>query len=115
MNTFLTERVEETLSGYTAEVVVNVFGNDVDALDENARQIADVLAKVPHAGEVQLQSPPGMPQLILQLREADIARWGFDPVDVLDAVRTAYGGDTVGQVYEGNRVFDVSVILAPVE
>ncbi len=115
MNTFLTERVEETLSGYTAAVVVNLFGNDLDALDQKAREIADVLAKVPHATDVQLQSPPGMPQVVLRLREADVAHWGFDPLDILSAVRTAYGGDTIGQVYEGNRVFNVSVILAPAE
>lgn len=44
-----------------------------------------------------------------------VARWGFDPVDVLDAVHTSYGGGTVGQVYDGNRPFDVSVVLAPDE
>ena len=114
-NTFLTERVDETLSGYTAAVVVNLFGNDLAALDEKAREIASVLGKVPHATDVQLQSPPGMPQVVVRLREADIARWGFDPVDVLDVVRTAYGGDTIGQVYEGNRVFDVTAILAPAD
>ncbi len=74
MNTFLTERVEETLSGYTAAVVVNLFGNDLDAMDEKAREIAEMLAKVPHATDVQLQSPPGMPQVVVRLREAEIAR-----------------------------------------
>lgn len=112
-NTFLSERVDETLSGYTAPVVVNLFGNDLDALDEKAGEIFSLLGKMPHAADVQLQSPPGMPQVVVRLRDADVARWGFDPVDVLDVVSTAYGGETIGQVYEGNRVFDVSAILAP--
>jgi Cu/Ag efflux pump CusA len=51
--------------------------------------------------------------MIVRLREQDVARWGFDPISVLDILRTAYGGEVVGQVYEGNRVFDVSVVLSP--
>lgn len=113
VETFLTERIEETLSGYTAAVVVNVFGNDLDVLDREAQEVAYRLGKIPGAAAVQLQAPPGMPQAMVRLRKEDLARWGFEPVSVLDAVSTAFGGDTVGQVYEGNRVVDVSVVLAP--
>ncbi|MCX5644180.1 MAG: efflux RND transporter permease subunit [Phycisphaerae bacterium] len=111
VKTFLTERVEETLSGYTASVVINIFGPDLDALDAKAKEIARLLNTVPGAADVQVQSPPGTPQLILRLKPAALARWGFNAVRVLDGIRTAYQGTTVGQVYEGNRVFNVSVIL----
>ncbi len=114
VNTFLTERIEETLSGYTSSVVVNIIGNDLDVLDTKAHEVMAVLEKVSGAAEVQIQSPPGTPQLIISLRKDELSRWGFEPVDVLEAVRTAYEGDTVSQVYEGNRVVDVSVILDPV-
>ena len=111
VKTFLTERVEETLSGYTASVVANLYGNDLDVLDAKAREVAQVLGSVPGATEVQVQSAPGTPRLVVRLRKDDLARWGFDAVDVLEAVRTAYQGDIVGQVYDGKRVHDVSVIL----
>jgi len=110
---FIAERISETLSGYTAGIVVNIFGNDLDQLDQQAQEIARTLGSVPGATEVQVQSPPGMPQLVIRLRKDALARWGFDAVQVLDVVQTAYGGKIVGQVYEGNRVFDVSVILTP--
>ena len=113
VKTFLTERVEEILSGYTASVVVNVYGNDLDALDHEAQEVAQVLRQVPGAADVQVQSPPGAPQLVVRLRPEALARWGLEAVQVLDAVRTAYQGDVVGQVYEGNRVFSVAVILDP--
>ncbi len=113
VKTFLGERVEETISGYTAAVVVNVVGNDLDVLDQQAPVIADILQRIPGAREVQVQSPPGMPQVVVSLRPADVARWGLDPVQVLEAVSTAYQGETTGQVYQGNRVFDVSVVLKP--
>lgn len=111
-NSFLTERINETLSGYGAAVAVNVFGNDLDQLDREAAQIARILAAIPGGADVQLQSPPGMPEILVRLRKDGIARWGFDPLTVLDVVRTAYGSEVVGQTYEGNRVFDVSVLLA---
>ena len=113
VKTFLTERVEETLSGYTASVVINIFGVDLDALDRQAKDVARAVAKLPGAADVQVQSPPGAPQAVVRLREADLLRWGFDPITVLDAVHTAYQGEVAGQVYEGNRVVDVAVILDP--
>ena len=109
--TFLTERIEETLSGYTAAVVVNVFGNDLDLLDRKAQEVAQVLNEIPGATDVQVQSPPGLPQLTIRLRNPDLERWGFDAVEVLELIRTAYQGDVVGQTYEGDQVFDVMTIL----
>ena len=113
VNTFLTERVDETLSGYTAPVVVNVFGSDLDKLDQAAQEIARLLGSVPGAAEVQVQSPPGLPQLTIELRRADLERWGLDPVTVLDDIRAAYQGDVVGQAYEGEAVFNVTALLDP--
>jgi CzcA family heavy metal efflux pump len=111
INTFLTERIDETLSGYTAPVAINIFGNDLDLLDRKAQEIARVLGEVPGATEVQIQSPPGLPQLTIRLRKPDLERWGFDAVEVLDLIRAAYQGDVVGQTYRGNQVFNVVTVL----
>lgn len=113
VNTFLTERVEETISGYTAAIVVNIYGNDLDVLDAKAQEVARVLNHVSGATEVRVQSAPGTPQLEIRLRPDDLALWGFEPIDVLDAIRTAYQGAEAGQIYDGNRVFNVVTILAP--
>ncbi|MGC2211149.1 MAG: efflux RND transporter permease subunit [Candidatus Korobacteraceae bacterium] len=111
-NGFLTERIDETLSGYTAPVVVNVFGSDLDQMDQEGAQIGALLNQVPGAAQVQIQSPPGTPEFAVRLRPDGVARWGFDPLQILDVVRTAYGGEVVGQIYDENRVFDVAVTLA---
>ncbi|MGH9621994.1 MAG: efflux RND transporter permease subunit [Bryobacteraceae bacterium] len=113
VNTFLVERINEILSGYTSGVAVNIFGNNLKTLDEAARKAARALGGIRGVADVQLQSPPGMPQVSIRLRPDELARWGFDPVDVVNAVRTAFGGESVGQIYQGNRVFDLSVILHP--
>jgi CzcA family heavy metal efflux pump len=111
VNTFLTERVEETLSGFSAAVVINIFGHNLDSLDATAKEIARALNGVKGAADVQLQSPPGTPELVAQLKPAELSRYGFDTMTALDAIGTAYEGARCGQIYEGNRVFDVSVIL----
>ncbi len=111
--TFLTERIEETISGYTASTVVNIYGNDLDQLDREAQQVTRVLNGVPGATDVQMQSPPGTPEMAVDLKTPELLHWGFDPVSVLQDVQTAYEGQQVGNIYEGNRVFAVSVILPP--
>ena len=111
IKTYLTERIEETVSGFTAAVVVNVYGPDLDSLENAARDVARELGEVPGAIDIQQQSPPGMPQVNVTLRPTDLHRWGLDAVEVLELIRTAYQGDVVGQAYEGNVVFNVIVKL----
>jgi CzcA family heavy metal efflux pump len=113
MQTFLTERIEETLSGYSASVVANIYGTNLDQLDQEAQQVTRVLNGVLGARDVQMQSPPGTPEIAVALREPELQHWGFDPVTVLQDIHTAYEGEQVGDVYEGNRVFGVDVILPP--
>lgn len=110
---FLTERIEETMSGMTADVVVRIFGDDLDALDGKAQEVAAVLGGIEGAADVQVESPPGAPEMAVRLRPEGLLRLGFRTVDLLEAVRTAYQGTLAAQVYEGNRVTDVAVLLDP--
>ena len=111
INTFLTERIEETISGYAASTVINIYGQDLDALDRDANSIAGILGSIQGASDIMVQSPPGTPQLVMRLRNEKMARLGLHPTDVLDNIRAAYEGVPVTQVYEGNRVIGVSVLL----
>lgn len=113
INTFLTERIEETISGYTTAVVINLHGRDLDALDRDARSVAAVLGGIPGAADVQIQSPPGTPQLTIRLRPERLALWGLAPLDVLDTIQAAYEGARVAQVYQGNQMMSVNVLFAP--
>ena len=110
---FLTERIEEIIAGVTAQVVIKVFGDDLDAIDAKSREIAQVVSGIRGAADVQVESPPGAPQIVVQLRPDRLKQLGFRPVDVLEGVQTAYQGAVVAQTYEANRVFDVTVILDP--
>ncbi|MDP3087797.1 MAG: efflux RND transporter permease subunit [Methylotenera sp.] len=111
VNTFLTERIEETISGYAASTVINIYGNDLDALDRDAKKIAAILESTDGAEGVQVQSPPGTPQVVIRLRPEKLNVWGLQPVEVLDTIRAAYEGVPIAQVYMGSRAVGVSVAL----
>lgn len=113
IKTFLTERIEEVVSGQTAQVVVKLSGNDLDALDAGARDVAEALRGVPGAADVAIAAPPGIPQVRLKLRPERLAQHGLSPVAVLEALQVAFQGLPVAQVFEGNRVVDVAVTLDP--
>jgi CzcA family heavy metal efflux pump len=111
VNTFLTERIDETISGYTSPVVVNIYGKELVALDQKAQQVAAVIREIDGATDVQLRAPPGEPQLEVRLLLDELAYWGLKPIDVMRTVQTGFGGAVVGQVQDGNHVFDVVVVL----
>ncbi|MDB6085777.1 MAG: heavy metal efflux pump, cobalt-zinc-cadmium [Gammaproteobacteria bacterium] len=110
---FLTERIEEVLSGSRGEVVVKLYGSDLASLDRTAGDIRRVVASVPGAADVYTQAQTGSPEVTVRLRKDRLAQFGFQPLTVLEAVETAYQGTVVAQTYENNRVFDVNVLLAP--
>ena len=111
INTFLTERIEETISGYTASHIIHIYGQDLDALDADARQIANVLSSIKGATDVQVLSPPGTPQAVIRLRPDALAKWGLQTTDVLDTIRAAFESVPVNQVYLGNRTVGLSVSM----
>lgn len=113
--TFLGDRIGETLTGETAPVVVNIFGDDLDVLDAKAQEVARVLRTVPGQADVKIAALSGSPRLTLRLRPERLTQFGFDPVSVLEALQTAYQGTVVAQTHRGNQTADVAVILAPEE
>jgi CzcA family heavy metal efflux pump len=108
---FLSERIEETISGSTADVAVKIFGDDLDVLDAKAKEVAKALQGVQGAADIQQDSPSGLPRIVIRLKPESLRQFGFRPVDVMETVSAAYQGATVAQTYEGSRVFDVAVIL----
>ncbi len=112
INTFLTERIEETISGYTAAMVINIHGQDLDALDHDAQQVAKLLSNIAGASEVQIQSPPGTPELAIRLRPERLALFGLQGLDVLENIQAAYEGVQAAQIYQGNQVLSVNVMFS---
>lgn len=113
VNTFLVERIDETISGATAPVVVKVFGDDLDRIDQTADRIAQLAAKIPGAAGVRLNTPARMPRLSVRLHQDALNRYGLRPMQVLDILRTAWQGEVTGEITHGSRTTNVAVILPP--
>lgn len=113
VKTYLADRVDDYISGSNAPVVVQLGGEDLDQLDAAASRVKAVLATVPGAQEVAVDSPPGQPEWTLRLDPEAVARHGLRPVEVMEAIETAYEGQVVGQVFEGPVVTDVALTLLP--
>jgi CzcA family heavy metal efflux pump len=110
---FLSERINETISGSTAPVAVKVYGDDLAAVDRAAQEIAQVLGTVPGSDNVRPEPQTGQPELVIRIRPEDAARHGLRNAEILDAVHAAYQGAEVAQTHERNRVIDLVVILDP--
>lgn len=110
---YLSERIMETLTGHTAAVSIKVYGDDLTKLDDIARQIERILMSVPGNDGVRADVQTGVPELVIRVRPDAAARFGLRKTEILDAIHAAYQGAKVGQVYEGNRIINVVVILDP--
>ena len=112
-NTFLTERIDETISGYTAPVVVNLYGEDLNSLDSQAQRLAQVMSEIPGAVDVQLRSPPATPLIQIHLDLDQLNFRGLMPADIVNTVQTAFETKVVGKQLKGNKVINIAVALAP--
>ena len=113
VNTFLTERVDETISGYTAPVVVNLYGNDLNVLDAQAQILARIMREIPGATDIQLRSPPATPLLQIHLNLDKLNFLGIMPADIVNTLQAAYETRVVGKNLQGNKIINIAVALAP--
>lgn len=113
--TFLGDRISESLTGETAQVVVQLFGDRLDDLDRAAAGVAATLAGLPGIVDLQLKRASGTPTVAVELDRDALAAYGLSAENALASLATAFGGEKLGEVFEGERSVDVVLILAPAE
>ncbi|HCD52071.1 MAG TPA: CusA/CzcA family heavy metal efflux RND transporter [Balneolaceae bacterium] len=104
-------RTDELLSGVRAQVVVSLYGDDLDVLAEKAGEIQAIAEGVEGAVDVRAQQQGGKPQILVRPDREQLARLGISMDDFLNTVETGIGGSVAGQVFEGIRRFDIFVRL----
>lgn len=104
-------RTNELISGVRADVAVKIYGDDLDKLVATAKQVERVVASVPGAADVKTEQVTGLPLLTVVPDREALARYGLNPGDVQETVATAVGGEVAGQLFEGDRRFDIVVRL----
>lgn len=108
-------RMQELIEGIGArsDVVIKIFGDDLDTLREQAGQTARILSKVPGAADVKVEQTSGQPVLQVTVDRTAIARYGINVADVQQVIQTAIAGTEATRVLEGFRRFELVVRLRP--
>lgn len=104
-------RFNELISGVRSDVAVKVYGDDLTVLSAVGERIEAVLQGVSGAADVKLEQTDGLPLLTVHLDREAIAQYGLVVGDVQELISTALGGAAVGQIFEGDRRFDLVVRL----
>lgn len=104
-------RFNELIAGVRSDLAVKVYGDNLDTLVELAEKIEKVVADVPGASDVRTEQVTGLPMLTVTPNREKLAYYGLDIADIQDTLRIAVGGEVVGQVFEGDRRFDLVIRL----
>ncbi len=113
VQTYLKERSKEVLSGSSFSIVVRLFGPDLDTLRSKAKEAEKVMGGVEGVTNLKVESQVLLPQIEVRLRPEAAEQYGLTPGHVRRATTTLLRGSKVGEVYEGQKRFDVVVWGVP--
>ncbi|MCB9333489.1 MAG: CusA/CzcA family heavy metal efflux RND transporter [Lewinellaceae bacterium] len=106
-------RFNELMTGARQDVVCKIFGEDLDTLAKYAQRLGDVCASVEGATELYVEQVNGMPQIVVQYKREAMARYGLHIAELNRTLSAAFAGAATGQVYEGEKRFDLVVRVRP--
>ncbi|MEW5796166.1 MAG: CusA/CzcA family heavy metal efflux RND transporter [Candidatus Zixiibacteriota bacterium] len=105
-------RINELLAGIRTDVGIKLFGDDLDVLEEKAEQIALLAERIPGSADVSVEQLTGQPEFLIEVDRGKLSRFGLPAREVLNYIESI-GGIKVGEVFEGQRRFDLQVRLDP--
>jgi len=105
-------RFNELMSGARQDVVLKIYGEDLDVLSAQAGQIGKIVSSVEGAQDLYVEQITGLPQIVITFDRDKIAQFGLNIEDVNRAIQTGFAGQLAGVVYEGEKRFDMVVRLA---
>lgn len=114
MNQPIAQRVDEMVTGVRSQLAIKVFGDDLDELRRVSEDLARIVRTVPGAIDIRVERLTGQQTLTIDIDRQAIARYGINVADVNDLIETAFGGNEVGQLFEGQRRFGI-VVRYPAE
>ena len=104
-------RFNELISGVRSDVAVKVYGDDLEQLAGIGKRVEGVLSAVPGSADAKAEQITGLPVLSIHPDRDAMDRYGLNIADVQGVIQVALGGQTVGQIFEGDRRFDLVVRL----
>ncbi|AKJ75453.1 efflux RND transporter permease subunit [Xanthomonas oryzae] len=104
-------RMNELIAGVRAEVAIKLYGDDLEQLTAIGGQIEKVASTIDGNADVKLEQVTGLPLMTITPDLDALARYGISVQDMQQTISVAMGGKSVGQVFEGDRRFDIVVRL----
>jgi cobalt-zinc-cadmium resistance protein CzcA len=104
-------RFNELIAGVRADVAIKVFGDDLDRLLETGEEIGEIVERIEGASDVKVEQVTGLPMLSITFDRTLMARYGLNVSEVQEVIEIAMNGKVAGQVFEGDRRFDLIVRL----
>ena len=110
---YISDNVEEAVSGVKGENSVKVYGPDIAKIEATADGIADTMAKIEGVKDLGLFRSMGQPSIKITPDRVALSRYGLNTGDVEAVVAAAIGGQSVTQVFEGEKSFALTVRWKP--
>ena len=104
-------RIDELVAGTRAQLIVKLFGEDIDVLNTKAAEIAKVLSSIKGGTDLVAEKVSGQPYLTINIDRSKIARYGLNISDVQQVIEIAVAGKAASKFYEENRSFDIAIRL----
>ena len=104
-------RMNELIAGVRAEIAIKVFGDDMDELAGIGAQIDQIASSIEGNADVAVEQITGLPLMVITPNRPALARYGLSVADINDTVSAAMGGANAGQLFDGDRRFDIVVRL----
>ncbi|MCI7597141.1 MAG: CusA/CzcA family heavy metal efflux RND transporter [Prevotella sp.] len=104
-------RFNELLTGIREDVAVMLYGDDLDSLNAIGERMEQIVGQVPGAKDVALERTSGLPQITVSYDRAKLAQYGLDVERLNQYVSAAFAGANAGEVFEGEKRFDMVVRL----
>jgi cobalt-zinc-cadmium resistance protein CzcA len=104
-------RIDELVAGTKAQLILKLFGDDIDVLKSKADEIAKVLSSIEGGTDLMTEKVSGQPYLTINIDRSKIARYGLNINDVQNVIEIAVAGKSATKFYEENRSFDITVRL----
>ncbi len=102
-------RVDELTSGVKSDLAVKIYGEDLDQLNQIGRNISTIVAEMKGTANFFVEQPVGQPYLTIEIDREAVASFGLNVDDVQAVIEAGIGGQVAGQLYEGQRRFDIQV------
>ncbi|PZX57003.1 cobalt-zinc-cadmium resistance protein CzcA [Algoriphagus ratkowskyi] len=104
-------RFNELLTGAKQDVVIKIYGEDLNILSDLASNVGNKIKSVEGVEDLYVEEVTGLPQINIQMNRDKISQYGMNIEDINNAIETAFAGTSAGLVYEGERRFDLVVRL----